>query len=72
VTLGDRPSPLLRERPVSEKTKYEKLFEEWRADYAAGKREDAHRYGKETLQKIFDGTTEAAAADQGKDKGIER
>ena len=57
---------------MSEKSKYEKLFEEWRDDYAAGKREDAHRYRKEALQKILGGTTEAAAVEKGNDKGIER
>jgi hypothetical protein len=57
---------------MSEKSKYEKLFEEWRDDYAARKREDAHRYKKESLQKILDVTTEAAAVEKGNDKGIER
>lgn len=48
------------------------LFKEIREDEAAGKREDAHWYGKEAFQKILDGTTEAAAAEKDKDKGIER
>ena len=57
---------------MSEKTKYEKLYQEWRDDYAARKREDADRYKKESLQKILGGTTEAAAVEKGNDKGIER
>ena len=48
------------------------LFKEIREDEAAGKREDAHWYGKEAFQKILDGPTEAAAVEKGKDKGIER
>ncbi len=48
------------------------LFKEIREDEAAGKREDAHWYGKEAFQKILDGTTEAPAAEKGKNKGIER
>jgi hypothetical protein len=54
------------------------LFREWREDYAAAKREDAHWYGsatteKEAFQNILDGkTTEAPAPKKGKEKGIER
>ena len=48
------------------------LFKEIREDEVAGKREDAHWYGREAFQKILDGTTEAAAAEKGKDRGIER
>jgi hypothetical protein len=47
------------------------LFEEMRADEAAGMREDAHWYGKDAL-KALGGTTEAAATEKGKDHGIER
>lgn len=48
------------------------LFKEIRKDEAAGKREDAHWYGREAFQKILDGTTEAAAVEKGKAQGIER
>ena len=48
------------------------LFKEIREDEVAGKREDAHWYGKEAFQKILDGKTEAAAAEKGKDKDIKR
>jgi len=49
------------------------LFKEIRADEAAGKREDAHGYGKEAFQKMLDGKTNApAAAEKDKDKEIER
>ena len=47
------------------------LFKEIRADEAAGKREDAHRYRKETLQKTPDVRTEAPV-EKGPDKDIER
>jgi hypothetical protein len=48
------------------------LLKETLADEAAGKREDAHWYGMETLRKIADGKTEAPAAEKGKDRDIER
>jgi hypothetical protein len=53
------------------------IFKEWRDDYAAAKREDAHPRSatteKEAFQNILDGkTTEAPAAEKSKDKGIER
>jgi hypothetical protein len=53
------------------------LFKEWREDYEAAKREDAHGYGspvagKEASQKSADGKTDAPAAKQRKEKGIER
>jgi hypothetical protein len=48
------------------------LFKEMREDEAAGKREDAHRYCKEDLQKLLDGKTKAPAAEKGKDRGMER
>jgi hypothetical protein len=53
------------------------LFKEWREDYAEANREDAHpRYAtteKEAFQDILDGkTTEAPAAEKGKDRDIER
>lgn len=48
------------------------LFNEMRADEAAGKQEDSHWYGKEAIQKMLGGKTEAPAAELGKDKDIER
>jgi hypothetical protein len=42
------------------------------ADTEAGKREDAHWYGKEAFQKIFNGKPEAPTAEKGKDRGIGR
>jgi hypothetical protein len=54
-----------------EQSKASALFEELRADEAAGKREDAHWYGKDTYQKILDSKT-LAAAEKEETKGIER
>jgi hypothetical protein len=48
------------------------LFQEMREDESAGKHKDAHRYGKESFQKILDGKAETPAPEKGKDKGIER
>jgi hypothetical protein len=47
------------------------LFKEMRADEAAAKREDAHWYGKESIQKNL-GKSEAPAAEKSKDRDIER
>ena len=52
--------------------KFKALMKEVREDEAAGKREDAHWYGKDTFQKLLDGTTKAPAAEKSKDKEIER
>jgi hypothetical protein len=46
------------------------LFKEWREDYAAAKREDAH--GLEALRKILDEKAKAPAATKAKDQGMER
>jgi hypothetical protein len=48
------------------------LFKEMRADEAAGKGEDAHRYEKEAGQKTLEGKTNPPAAEKAKDKDIER
>ena len=48
------------------------LFKEMRADYAAGKREDAHGPASEAFQRILDGKAPAPVAGKGKDNGIER
>jgi len=48
------------------------LFKEMRADEAAGKREDAHWYGKESLQKTLEGKPVAPAVEKTKDRDIER
>jgi hypothetical protein len=48
------------------------LFKEWRNDYAAAKREDAHWYGREAFQEILDGKTEPPAAEKTNGKGIGR
>lgn len=48
------------------------LFEEMRSDEAAGKREDAHWYGKEAFKKILDGKSETPPSAIAKDQGIER
>jgi hypothetical protein len=48
------------------------LFKEIRADEAATKREDAHWYGKEALEKILDGKKKDPALEKGKDKDFER
>jgi hypothetical protein len=69
--LRDAVSPAQEYEEMLTCEKLAALFEEMRADYAAGKREDAHWYGKETRQQLLDGKTEAAA-EMGKDKGIER
>ena len=47
------------------------LFKEIREDEAAGKREDAHWYGKQAFHKILDGKTEALPTEKEKDRGIE-
>jgi len=49
------------------------LFYEWRADYAAAKREDAHWYGKSSLHELrADKSPPQPAATNEKDRGIER
>jgi hypothetical protein len=48
------------------------LFKEMRADEAAGKLEDAHRYDKEAVHKTLEEKTNAPAAEKAKDKDIER
>jgi hypothetical protein len=48
------------------------LFREIREDEAARKREDAQRYGSEAFKNILDGKAKAPAAEEAKDKGIER
>ena len=52
--------------------KFKALMKEVREDEAAGKREDAHWYGKDTIQKLLDGTTKTPAAEKSKDEEIER
>jgi hypothetical protein len=47
------------------------LFAEMRADEVAGKREDAHSFGKETFDKILEVKAESPAVDTGRDRGIE-
>jgi hypothetical protein len=44
------------------------LFREIRNGGLAGKREDAHLYGKEAYQKILGGTSEAVVTEKRKDK----
>ncbi len=52
------------------------LFKEMQQDEAAGKREDAHWYGKEAFQKILAGKTDALEPEPAKgkeqDKQIDR
>jgi hypothetical protein len=49
------------------------LFNEWREDEAAAKREDAHANPKEIFRKILDGEMKAPAVENGKEnRGIER
>jgi len=48
------------------------LFKEIRADEAAGKREDAHWYRKESLKELVNEKTKAQTAEKDKDRGIER
>lgn len=48
------------------------LFKEIQADEAAGKRDDAHCYGREAFRMILDGNTEAPALVKGKDRDMER
>ena len=51
------------------------LFKEIRADEAAGKREDAHWYGREahrTFQKTRNEKANAPAVEQEEERGIER
>jgi hypothetical protein len=48
------------------------LFAEIRADEEAGKREDAHWYGRDVFEQIRGGKTETPTAEKGKDKDIER
>jgi len=48
------------------------LFKEIVADTEAGKREGAHRLGKEAFQNILDGKADAPAAEKGKDREMER
>jgi len=55
------------------KASLSELFKELRADYAAGKREDAHWYGKLSLQELrADKSPPQKAATNEKDRGIER
>ena len=50
------------------------IFKEMREDYAAGKREEAHWYGREAFQDILDAKTKTPTVekDKDKDRGIER
>ena len=48
------------------------LFEEMRTDEAAAKREDAHWYGKMTLQELLNEKAKSPAVEKGTDRGIER
>jgi hypothetical protein len=48
------------------------LMKEFWADEAAAKREDAHYYGKVTLQEMRDEQTTSPVAEKGKARGIER
>ncbi len=48
------------------------LFAEIRAEELAGKREDAHQYGKDSYQSILDSKAAAPPARMEKDQGIER
>jgi hypothetical protein len=47
------------------------LFAEIRGDEAAGKREDAHWYGRLSLKTMLNNKTETPAAEKGNDKEIE-
>jgi hypothetical protein len=48
------------------------LFAEMRADYAAGKREDAHACETDAFQRILDGKAQAPVARRANDKSIDR
>jgi hypothetical protein len=56
--------------PTAEEQK--ELFEEMRGDEAAAKREDAHWYGKLTLQELRDEKANSAMAEKSKDRDIDR
>ena len=48
------------------------LFKEIRMDEEAGKREDAHWYGREAFKKILDGQSDILLVELSHAKGIER
>ena len=73
--MGSRLAPLAEKEAFQKLHGHETwsdLFKEIRADEAAGKRDDAHCYGREAFRKILDGKTEAPAVVKGKDRDIER
>ena len=72
--MGSRLAPLAEKEAFQKLHGHETgldLFEEIRADEAAGKRDDAHSYGREVLREILRGE-EAPAVVKDKDTGIER